>query len=554
MRQVAAYTTCVEGDAAPLPPLYGDAPTSFKSIARRPDKDRWYEAHYKENDGLFSRGDKGLRAVPRRPGDVLLPLRTIYTVKSNGQAKARTVLGGHRMVKGRDYKETFSPTIKHTTLRACLAYAAARDMVISRADVTQAYPQAAFPEDRPRHRTRMPDGYENIIDGVEYVVELGNLYGGPEAGRIFYQDQDRNFKKYGFVQCEHDHCLYIFYDKEGNELLVLVYVDDVLSLHTRNCNIRKVWALWYGEKYDYTDFGTDIGEFISIHVVQGPGYVTIDSERYIEDLMRNFFPGGAHLTYDIPTTADLYKLVTSAAEARVVPDDKDMLARFQSLVMSLLYVATTTAPDIAYAVSLLTRCMAYPTKLLMLRAERVLIYLYTRKSRKIKYTRAQGESQAIGHWAPTAGMHFNGHSDASFEVSRSTSGYIFLLAGGAVSWAVKKQASTALSTQEAEIMAGSLAACEAVFLRGLLAFLGMPQADPTLIRMDNSSAIALAKDPVNHSKSKHILRRELHIRELYQRKIVDIKHVKSADNLADIFTKHLDRAAFQRHRDNLLTM
>ena len=61
-----------------------------------------------------------------------------------------------------------------------------------------------------------------------------------------------------------------------------MYVDDVLMLHTRNCNIRKVWALWYGEKYDYTDFGTDIGEFISIHVVQGPGYVTIDSERYIE--------------------------------------------------------------------------------------------------------------------------------------------------------------------------------------------------------------------------------------------------------------------------------
>ena len=85
--------------------------------------------------------------------------------------------------------------------------------------------------------------------------------------------------------------------------------------------------------------------------------------------------------------------------------------------------------------------MAYPTKLLMLRAERVLIYLYTRKSRKIKYTRAQGESQAIGHWAPTAGMHFNGHSDASFEVSRSTSGYIFLLAGGAVlrSWLAPSQ-------------------------------------------------------------------------------------------------------------------
>ena len=69
----------------------------------------------------------------------------------------------------------------------------------------------------------------------------------------------------------------------------------------------------------------------------------------------------------------------SAANDKVVPDDKVMLERYQSLVMSLLYVSTTTAPDVAFAVSLLTRCMAYPTKLLMLRAERVLIYLNTRK-------------------------------------------------------------------------------------------------------------------------------------------------------------------------------
>ena len=121
-----------------------------------------------------------------------------------------------------------------------------------------------------------------------------------------------------------------------------------------------------------------------------------------------------------------------------------------------------------------------------------------------------------------------------------------------MAWAVKKQASTALSTQEAEIMAGSLAACEAVYLRGILDFLGEPQKDPTLILMDNSSAITLAKDPVNHSKSKHILRRELHIRELYQRGAVDIKYVKRAENLADIFTKHLDRVSFQKHRDNLM--
>ena len=557
MRSIAAYTTCVEGDAAPLPdPMSGeDAPKSFKGIAKRPDKDLWYEVHYKENDGLFQRGDKGLRAVPRQPDDVLLPLRTIYTVKSCGKKKARTVLGGHRMVKGRDFKETFSPTIKHATLRTCLAYAAANDMILTGGDVTQAFVQAEFPEDRPRLRATMPDGYENIIDGVEYVVELGNLYGGPEAGRIWYMDQDRRLKKYGFVQCEWDHCLYVLRDPDNNELFLLVYVDDLLMFHTSTSGgdrLRGQFAKWYTKNYEWTDFGIHFNDYLAIRIVQGPGFIAIDSEQYIDGLVKKFFPGGTHITYDIPTQSDVLKLVMSAANDKVVPDDKVMLERYQSLVMSLLYVSTTTAPDVAFAVSLLTRCMAYPTKLLMLRAERVLIYLNTRKSYKIKYHNGSNSTSPVGHWAPTAGKHFEGHSDASFDVSRSTSGYIFKFAGGPVAWAVKKQASTALSTQEAEIMAGSLAACEAVYLRGILDFLGEPQKDPTLILMDNSSAITLAKDPVNHSKSKHILRRELHIRELYQRGDVDIKYVKSAENLADVFTKHLDRVSFQKHRDNLM--
>eukprot|EP00965_Chrysotila_dentata_P026944 894261-Pleurochrysis_carterae.AAC.1 len=63
-------------------------------------------------------------------------------------------------------------------------------------------------------------------------------------------------------------------------------------------------------------------------------------------------------------------------------------------------------------------------------------------------------------------------------------------------------------------MAGSLAACEAIYLRGLLTELGFPPPGPTELRMDNSGAINLAHDHMSHAKSKHIHRRELKIREL----------------------------------------
>ena len=117
---------------------------------------------------------------------------------------------------------------------------------------------------------------------------------------------------------------------------------------------------------------------------------------------------------------------------------------------------------------------------------------------------------------------------------------------------MKKQESIALTTQQAEIVAGSLAACECVYLRGLLVETGHPAEEPTVLYMDNSSAIDLAFDPVLHAKTKHIDRRDLFVRELVARKTVVTKFIPTAQNVADVLTKPLARQAFQKHRATLL--
>ena len=211
---------------------------------------------------------------------------------------------------------------------------------------------------------------------------------------------------------------------------------------------------------------------------------------------------------------------------------------------------TVTRPEVAWAIGMLTRVLAYPNEKLMLAAERIAIYLYRTRQLKIRY-QPTVSSRVRGDWAPSAGPVTDGLSDASFEQSRSTSGYVYFFAMAAIAWVVKKQSSIALSSFEAEIMAGSLAACEGVFLRGILGDVGFPQDMPTVLRMDNTGAIDVANDPVNHAKSKHILRRELHIRELIEAGVILAKYVKSADNTADIFTKHLARVPFQKHRSTL---
>ena len=126
------------------------------------------------------------------------------------------------------------------------------------------------------------------------------------------------------------------------------------------------------------------------------------------------------------------------------------------------------------------------------------------------------------------------------------------MCNAAVSWGMKKQQSIALFTTEAEIMASSLAACDGIFLRDFSIERGFPQSEPLVLFIDNKGAIDLAHDPVLHSSTKHIKRRELFIRDLVLDGVIKPKYVKTTDNMADIFTKPLQRQSFQKHRAALM--
>ena len=109
-----------------------------------------------------------------------------------------------------------------------------------------------------------------------------------------------------------------------------------------------------------------------------------------------------------------------------------------------------------------------------------------------------------------------------------------------------------MSSTEAEIMAASLAALEAVFLRGLLSELDCLQKSPTVLGVDNQGAIALAKNYVSNSRTKHIERRHLKIRELVEEFVVKPEFVPTNDNVADILSKPLGKDKFEKFRRVLL--
>jgi hypothetical protein len=118
----------------------------------------------------------------------------------------------------------------------------------------------------------------------------------------------------------------------------------------------------------------------------------------------------------------------------------------------------------------------------------------------------------------------------------------------AFTWLSKKQPIVTLSTCEVEYVAASWSVCHVIWLRKLLCELKLPHPEATAIRVDNKSAIELAKNPVHHERSKHIDVRFHFIREQVKEGSVRMSHVASRDQMADIFTKPLPTALFENYK------
>jgi len=171
---------------------------------------------------------------------------------------------------------------------------------------------------------------------------------------------------------------------------------------------------------------------------------------------------------------------------------------YASAVGSLMYAMVCTRLDIAHAVGVLSRVMSKPRKEHWTAVKQVFRYLCGTSDYGLCYQGRPGLDRVL---------HIRGFVDADWvgdlDQRRSTSGYVFNLFGGAVSWMSKKQSIVALSIAEAEHMATTHASKEVVWLQRLCSSMGLVQ-EAIRIDCDSQSAILLAKNPAYHSKTKHI--------------------------------------------------
>ena len=334
----------------------------------------------------------------------------------------------------------------------------------------------------------------------------------------------------GFKQTASDPCLYVYSDSEGELLFVAIYVDDIILGGRIEAKLNEM-KHELSQKFEMKDLG-QLHHFLGVKVIQDQlnGSIWIGQPSYIDKILQTFDmcnskPVGSPVNPDV-------KLVACDN-----PEDVCNQQMYQAVVGSLLYLSTKTRPDIAFAVSSVARFCANPTKDHWTAVKRILRYLNGSQQLGLLY-----KADALNKMA--------GYSDADWAGDvgdrKSTSGYVFLLGGAAISWKSTKQTTVALSTAEAEYVALSTASQEAIWLQQLVSDLSGKTIKTMTIFEDNQSTICLAKNQAVHGRTKHIDIKYHFIRDLVEAGRIELTYCTTEDMVADMFTKGASIKQFEK--------
>jgi hypothetical protein len=221
---------------------------------------------------------------------------------------------------------------------------------------------------------------------------------------------------------------------------------------------------------------------------------------------------------------------------------------YRSVVGSLMYLAQCTRPDMAHAVGVLSQHLENPSKPHWDSAMHVLRYLNHTANVGIVYSGNSSNTVSGQRSFECPVSHCDADWAGDINTRRSTTGYVFVLAGGPISWRSRLQPTVALSSTEAEYRAITEAGQELIWLRNMMTRFGFTDPNPTILQSDNMGAIHLTSKSIFHARTKHI---EIHyhwIREVVKKGDLVIKHCPTHLMVADLLTKQLPKEQFSSLR------
>lgn len=506
-----------------------DEPQTIQEALSSPAASMWKQAMDEEMQQLYTNKTWTLQELPK--GAEPIPCKWVFKIKRNERGeieryKARLVAKGYKQVQGVDFDEVYAPVSKHASLRTLLSVVAVEDLELHQLDVKTAFLNGELEEEL---YMMQPDGYEQGNKNIVCRLHKA-LYGLRQAPRAWHSKLKHELRSYGFVPSEADPGLWILRYNDRS-IYVLVYVDDLLiaakSVDNVSCVKRMLCTA-----FDARDLG-EARYFIGMEIQRDRGMkaIKVSQQKYAEDIVKKF---GMDTAKAAATPANIAVKLTKEGE----PLDTHVHP-YSELIGGLLYLSVCTRPDIAQAVGALARYMAAPTQQHWDAAKQILRYVHGTAKYGINF----GENSGL-----------KGYCDSDYagdiDSRRSTSGFVFTLNGGAISWSSRLQPTVAASTTEAEYMAAGYAVKEALWLKKLLIDFGM-KLNTISIMCDNQGAIKLLKNAIASMRSKHIDVIHHFVRERVARGEVCFEYCKSEENAADCLTKALSVGKFDGCRNNI---
>ncbi|WVZ83194.1 LOW QUALITY PROTEIN: hypothetical protein U9M48_030364 [Paspalum notatum var. saurae] len=440
--------------------------------------------------------------------------------------KARLVAQGFTRVEGLDFGETYAPVARLESIQILVAYATHHNFKLYQMDVKSDFLNGPIQEEV---YVEQPPGFEDPKKPHHMYKLHKALYGLKQAPRAWYECLKDFLLKNGFEIGKVDSTL--FTRKVNNDLFVFqIYVDDIIFGSTNKVFCEEFSKIMT-RRFEMSMMG-ELKFFLGFQIKQLKEGTFLCQAKYTQDILKKFGMENAK-----PSKTPM--VVNGHKELNKEGNNVDQKL-YRSTIGSLLYLCASR-PDIMLSVCMCARFQANPKECHLMAVKRILRYLV--------------HTPNLGLWYPK-GSTFDhiGYSDADWTGNtadrKSTSGTRQFLGSSLVSWSSKKQNSVALSTAEAEYIEAGACCAQLLWMRQTLSDFGCKFRRIPLL-CDSKSAIQLANNPVQHSRTKHIDIRHHFLRDHEAKGHISITHVSTDDQLADIFTKPLDETRFCTLRSEL---
>jgi len=521
-------------------------PRSITECRHRQDWPKWEEAIHAELASFAKCNVFG--PITKTPDNVKpVGYKWVFVRKRNEKNeivryKARLVAQGFLQRPGIDYDETYSPVVDIVTFRFLISWVAQENFEMRLMDVVTAYLYGSLDSNI---YMKIPEGFKmpeactprNLLS----IKLQRSLYGLKQSGRMWYQRLSEYLTKEGYINDPICPCVFIKRSETGFAIIA-VYVDDMNLIGTPE-ELSET-AEYLKKEFEVKDLGkTKL--CLGLELEHKKNGILVHQSAYIERLLRRFNMDKAH---PLSTPMVVRSLDPQKDPFRPKESGEDILGPevpYLNAIGALMYLAQCTRPDIAFAVNLLARFSSEPTRRHWNGIKHIFRYLRGTIDLGLFYSKNTTNSGLVGY--ADAGYKSDPHR------ARSQTGYLFCYNDTAISWRSTKQTLVATSSNHSEIISLYEAGRECVWLRSMISHIHnasgfKPVIDsPTIIYEDNAACIAQVRGRyIKGDKTKHISPKFFYTHELQESRQVDVKQIRSVDNLADLFTKSLPTSTFEK--------